>query len=92
MEKTEQDMGVAVALIERFESQRLPRALKLKEKVAGGGLLSEEDISFLEQVFSDASDIGPLVERNPSLQKIATQAISLYREITEMALKNEQGQ
>jgi hypothetical protein len=50
-ESTEEDMGVTLALLERFQTQRLPRALALKERIDQGGLLDEFDIAFLETVF-----------------------------------------
>ena len=37
-ESTKEDMGVTLALLERFQTQRLPRALALKERVDQGGI------------------------------------------------------
>ena len=45
--------GVLSAVMERFEKQRLPRVLKIKEKVDQGGRLDDADIAFLEEVFED---------------------------------------
>jgi hypothetical protein len=59
------DAGVIQALVEKFETQRLPRALALKEKVDGGAVLSNADVAFLQEVFDDAQYIGPLLERHP---------------------------
>ena len=88
--KSTDDEGVTIVLLERFKKQRLPKALRLKEKVDAGELLSDADIAFLEQVFSDARQILPMVEKRPELESLASQAMQLYREITEQALKNEQ--
>jgi hypothetical protein len=76
-------------LIERLESQRLPRALALKEKVDQGGRLDDFDIAFLEEVFSDSQEVQPLMERHPEHQEIAAKMMGLYHDITEKALANE---
>ena len=89
MKDPQQDAGMLAVLIERFETQRLPRALDLKEKVDKGGRLDEFDLAFLEEVFSDSQAIQPLMERHPEHQEIAAKMMGLYREITEKALANE---
>jgi hypothetical protein len=85
------DDGVIAVLIERFNKERLPRVLRLKEKVDGGEKLSEMDISFLQQVFEDSKHTIPLGDKHPEYQDLMARVILLYREITEQALKNEQG-
>ena len=88
--KSTDDEGVILVLLERFKKQRLPKALRLKERVDAGERLSDADIAFLEEVFSDAQQVMPILDRNPELEGLASQAMQLYREITEQALKNEQ--
>ncbi|MCU0808923.1 MAG: hypothetical protein MUC53_13680 [Candidatus Contendobacter sp.] len=90
MKDPQQDAGVLAVLIERLESQRLPRALALKEKVDQGGRLDDFDIAFLEEVFSDSQEVQPLMERHPEHQGIAAKMMALYHDITEKALANEQ--
>jgi hypothetical protein len=90
MKDPQQDAGILAVLIERLESQRLPRALALKEKVDQGGRLDDFDIAFLEEVFSDSQEIQPLMERHPEHQGIAAKMMALYHDITEKALANEQ--
>ena len=58
MTESSKDTGVKLALIERFKTQRLPRALALKEKVDRGELLSDQDLAFLERVFADAQQVN----------------------------------
>ena len=89
MTDTSKDAGLIQVLAEQLETKRLPRALSLKEKVDNGETLDELDISFLEQVFKDAQSIGPLVDRHPEWQELATKMMLLYKEITEKALENE---
>jgi hypothetical protein len=89
MSGSSEDTGVIVALMERFNEQRLPKALALKTRVEQGECLSEHDITFLDEVFRDANHAMPLVDKHPELQPLASRAISLYKEITDKALENE---
>lgn len=83
------DEGVLTALVERFEQQRLPHLIYLKEQMDAGQTLSEEDLKHLTKTVTDSHNIAPLVDRNPKYQKLVVQAIDLYREIVEKALENE---
>ncbi len=89
MTESSEDIGVILALVERFTEQRLPKATALKARVEQGERLSEHDIAFLDEVFRDANRIMPLVDKHPEWQPLAARAISLYKEITEKALENE---
>lgn len=89
MTTPEQDTGVLAVLMERFESQRLPRALTIKAKVDKGECLDEFDMAFLQEVLTDSTKIMPMLERHPEHQPLISQVTSLYREITEKALANQ---
>jgi hypothetical protein len=89
MEKPDRDVGVLTALAQRMRDQRLPRALAIKERVEAGGLLSDRDIRFLEEVLADANRIAPIVKRNPEYAGVAARMVDLYKEITAKALENE---
>jgi len=81
--------GIVLALLERMEKQRLPRALDIKERVDRGELLNDSDIEFLEHVFADASKARPVIDKHPEWHELVTRLLSLYTEITDRALENE---
>ena len=89
MTDTSHDPGVIHALVERLNTQRLPRALDLKKKVDAGEKLGEYDMKFLESVFHDAETLKPLMNRNPEYQKLVANIIRLYKEIVDRAMENE---
>lgn len=89
MSNSQEDTGLLAVLIERLESQRLPRALELKSKVDRGETIDEFDLAFLQEVVADAANVKPLIERHPEHQELVGKLFGLYREITEKALANE---
>ena len=89
MKDISKDNGLIQVLAKRLETQRLPRALSLKDKVDRGEILNEFDVHFLEEVLRDAQKALPLVDRHPEWQAMAAKLIRLYKEITEKAYTNE---
>lgn len=90
MSQSQHDIGVIVALLERMRTQRLPRALDLKEKVERGERLDSFDIQFLQQVFEDAQEQQTRWAEHPEMVEIVSKIIHLYHEITTRALENEE--
>ena len=84
------DAGLIQVLARRMETQHLPRALSLKNKVDQGGTLNEFDIHFLGRMFQDDQRNIPLVDRHPEWHDLMARVIHLYKEITDKALRNEQ--
>ena len=84
-ESIDKEAGIIQALAERLEKQRLPMALKLKEKVDQGGLLNDADIAFLEEVFAGSAQLKPMLDAHPEWQELAARMTRLYNEITAKA-------
>ena len=91
MTESSKEDGVILALIERFEKQRLPRLKALKEKADSGERLSDGDIEFLDTVIHDAQKSKALIDRHPEWQEFCTNVVHLYEVITEKAFDNEKG-
>ena len=90
MTDASKDTGIILALVQRLETQRLPRARDIKARVDRGEVLTKEDIAFLDQVFKDAHDILPLAHKHPEWQTVMSGALNLYKGIMDKALENEQ--
>ncbi|MFH0341877.1 MAG: hypothetical protein ACHBNF_07035 [Chromatiales bacterium] len=89
MSKSSEDLGLITVLLERLETQRLPRALALKDKVDRGECLDDFDLGFLNEVFADANNLRTLVARHPEYQELVARMMDLYKQITDKALQNE---
>jgi hypothetical protein len=87
-----ENQGVLTAVLERFEKQRLPRILDLKELVDQGGTLNEYEIDFLEAVLQDTQDYQPFVAEHAEYRDLFARTVHLYHEITTKALENEKKQ
>lgn len=89
MRDSPKDAGTIQVLLERLNTQRLPRALDLKSKVDRGERLEEHDMQFLKSVFEDAGSAQALAAKHPEFQPLVARLISLYGEITRKGLENE---
>ena len=83
------DAGTIAVLMQRLEKFRLPMALGIQEQVNKGQPLTELDIDFLTEVFTDANKAKPLLDRHPEYTKLVVKMISLYKEIVDKAVENE---
>ena len=91
MEQSDKDAGTLAALMLNLEEVRLPRALRLLEKVNGGGTLSERNIRFLKRVYRDSWNNERLVKRHPEYLGLISRCLVLYTEIITKGLENEKG-
>ena len=85
----DKDAGTIAALMIRFKEYRLPRAMRMLDRVHAGEILMDNHISFLKRVFNDARANQQLVKRNPEYKELVLRSLALYEEIVEKATENE---
>ena len=81
--------GIAMVLLNRLDTQRLPYALRLKKKVDAGELLTEFDTAFLKQVFNESSEVRRIAEKQPQYREIVDRMTTLYEEIVRKGAENQ---
>jgi len=89
MDQNEKDKGMIMVLLERFNKQRLPRALALKKKVDSGELLDDYDHKYIKELQKDASQAMLIIERNPEYKELAAKIINMWNEIVEKDIENQ---
>jgi hypothetical protein len=89
MVMSRKDLGIAQVMLQHLNEERLPYALKLKESVDNGELLTDYDREFLKEAAEEARLIPALLERQPQFKPLAQQVFSLFEHITAKALENE---
>jgi len=89
MDQSEKDAGTLMILMLDLEENRLPRAMRILDKVNGGAPLSGRDIYFLKTVYEDSRENELLVERHPEYYLLISRCLSLYTEIITKGLENE---
>ncbi len=89
MTMSEKDLGIAQVLLQQLNEQRLPHALKMKDRVDKGELLTDYDQEFLKRVAEEVRYIPALLLRQPQYTSLATQVFALFEHITAKGLENE---
>lgn len=83
------DTGVILVILQRFETQRLPRITEIKLSLDGGNKLSEFNIRYLSEAMHDAQMIMPYLNRHPEYEPLFAKVMHYYKVITDEALANE---
>jgi hypothetical protein len=91
MTDAEQKSCLVCALLRRLRTQHLPWIFAIKERLDHGERVTNDDIRYLYESFSDAIRTRTLFEKSPDLTAIGVKVIALYREISIEALENENG-
>ena len=81
--------GVMQSLIQEFEQHRLPRLLRLKDKVDSGEVINDVDLEFLCKQVNDACITKHLTVNYPELEEFCLQMAHLYKELCDRAVENE---
>ena len=89
MTMSKKDLGIAQVMLQHLNEQRLPQALKMKDRVDKGELLTDYDREFLKEVTEEARLIPALLERQPQFKPLAQQVFSLFEHIAAKGLENE---
>ena len=82
--------GMIQLLLKRLNEDRLPEALRLKDKVSRGECLDDFEIRFMKSVLEDTSQAWRLAARYPEYQDLIDRVAALYCDITERAAENRQ--
>lgn len=91
MTDAEQSSCLVCTLLRRLRTQHLPRIFAIKERLDHGERVTNDDIRYLFESFSDAMRTKALFEKSPDLTAICVKVIALYRDISVEALENENG-
>ncbi|MCK5697863.1 MAG: hypothetical protein KAI02_06855 [Gammaproteobacteria bacterium] len=91
MTSSDKDQGMIAVILKRMCDQRLPRLIEIRDGLDDNKKLTNYDIEYLEEVFSDTQKNEHLAKNSgdKDLEVIFIKVVNLYKEITEKALANE---
>ncbi len=83
------DTGIILVVLQRFEKQRLPRIIEIKQRLDNGNTLNEFEIEYLSEALHDARSLLPYLDRHPEYEPLLSRVFHYYKIITDEALGNE---
>jgi hypothetical protein len=89
MTNPSKDTAILTVLGKRLVEQRLPTLMRLQDRLDEGEVLTEYDIHFLQEAFTDAQNNKALIDNNPESQEISAKVLHLYKVIMDKATANE---
>lgn len=84
------DTGIILVILDRFERQRLPRIIKIKQSLDDGNCLSVLEIEHLSEALNDARILLPYLDRHQEYKPLFAKVIHYYKIVTDKALANEE--
>ena len=84
--------AISQLLVQQFVKKRLPQIIRLRDEVVAGKCLTEGELALMEQALERARGLMPGSGEFPEYDTLFAKCISLYGEIAEAALRNEQNQ
>ena len=85
----DKDLGVIQVLLDRLNKDRMPNALKLKDKVDRGERLTEYETRFLKTAIDETREGEKLAAKHPEYKGLLDEMTGLYAEIVRKGLENE---
>ena len=85
-------LGVFHSVMLEFEQHRLPRLLRLKDKVDNGEIINDGDFEFLSKEIKDACTSRHLIVIYPELEEFCLLRGHIYKELCDKAVENEKKQ
>ena len=87
--RKQNDVGIMQSVFVEFEKHRLPRLLRLKDKVDCGESVNDVDFEFLCKEINDACITKHLITFYPELEEFCLHVGHLYKELCDKAVENE---
>jgi len=89
----QKDLGIIIAVLKRFEKQRLPHIFCIREYIERGEKLKDSDIDFLNDIIYEtqkmASQTNKILKKHPEFEQLEINIRALYHYIAELSLINE---
>ena len=82
-------LAIIQTIIAEYENHRIPRLLRIKDRLDTDEVLRDYDIDFLDHVIHDTEDAMSLQACAPELQEFCLHVVHLHHDITSQALLNE---